>query len=549
MNDSVVDSVVRRYDEARMHRQPFDADWTSIRDYVRPVTVAFNHTTGQFTSVRPETMYDGTASDALGELAAALHSYLSSAAERWFELQIHGVPKNQLSFDELQWLEAATNIIYAYYQRDDCNVNAALHEVYLDLGSYGTASVCQEWDATVQGLIFTAEPLAHSYFLENSKGRVDTMFNVRSWTLRQVEQEFGMLPKKLMEMGNGSRDKMVEVLRYVGPRQDAAPGASPTRMAYRSLWICLTTKEVLMESGYETFPYSVPRWTKLAGEFYGRGPARQCLPDIKMLNAMERTLLKAGQKMVDPPLVLANEGFMLPIRTSPGSLIFKEDEERSITPLEFKGNLPWGEDKADQKRDFIRRCFYNDWIRREKKKREQSATEIVDDRDEMLRLFSPIFGRITNELHGPMIARSYYLLNRQGRIPPAPPGLMARGATLTVGYSSAASRAQMGSVANQISQFLQDIIPLVQVDPNILDAVNMDTVTQELAIARGAPRTILRSPDELKQLRASKQQAQSAQQAAQVAEPASKAIKNISDAQQAGGLGGLSGMLPGMMGQ
>lgn len=534
MNDPRVDMIMKRYDDAKAKRQPFDADWNSIRDFVRPITVSFNQMTGQFTSVRPEMMYDGTAGDALEELAAAIHSYTSNAAERWFELQVHGVPKNKLDHDQLQWLEDATNIIYAYYQREDCNVNAALHEIYLDLGSYGTASLNQEWDKTTGGLVFTAVPLAYSYFLENSKGRVDTMFNSRSWTIRQIEQEFGKTTPELMKQSN--KDKSVEVIHYVGPRADKVVGASPTRMPYMSIWLCVSTKEVIHESGYETFPYHVPRWTKLSGEFYGRGPARRCLPDIKMLNAMEKTILKAGQKKVDPPLVLANEGFLLPIRTSPGSLIFKEDEEREITPLEFTGDMPWAEEKAEQKRNFIRRCFYNDWIRRDAKDRE-TATGVTDSRDEMLRLFSPIFGRITNELHGPMISRSYYLLDSKGKIPPAPESMSDM--KLTIGYSSLVARAQMGATAMQIAQFLQDIIPLAQVDPNAMDAVDMDMVVQELAIARGAPRTILRSPEALEEMRGAKQQAQAAQQAANIAEPASKAIKNISDAQASGALEGL----------
>lgn len=524
----VVDYALKRFEDAKAKRSPFDGDWNSIRDFIRPISVIFNQQTGQYVTVRPETMFDGTAADALEELAAALHSYLSSPSERWFELQIEGVPREKLSSEELMWLDEAADVIYAYYQREDSNINGAFSEVYLDLGSYGTAVMAQEWDRDINGLIFSAKPLPHAYILENSKGRVDTIFFVRSWTIRQVKQEFGYLPPELQKIDN--EDRQVEVLHAVFPRTDKLTGASPTRMPFASMWICLSTKELLLESGYETFPYSVPRWTKLSGEFYGRGPARRCLPDIKMLNQMERTILKAGQKMVDPPLILSNEGWLLPIRTSPGGLIFKEDEERTIEPLKIEGNLPWGEEKAEQKRDFIRRCFFNDWIRREKKKREQSAHEIMDDRDEMLRLFAPIFGRITTEMHGPLVTRSYHILNSKGKIPQAPESLSGR--RLAVGYTSAASRAQLLAKAGTISQFIQDLIPLAQVSADILDAVDMDAVAQQLAIARGAPRAIMRSPEDLAKLREQKNQMNQMAQMAQIAEPASKAIANISKAQQ-----------------
>lgn len=527
-----IQHMLTRFEDAKAKRAPFDGDWNSIRDFVRPISVAFNNTTGQFTSVRPETMFDGTACNALEELASALHTYMTNPAERWFELQIQGRHSTTLEFEELQWLEDATNAIYAAYRREDCNLNASLHEAYLDLGSFGAATISQEWDKDINGIIFQAKPLAHTYVLENSKGRVDTIFFQTTWSLRQIKQEFGEnLPPKLNQIKG--EDKPIEVLHVVCPRTDKNVGASPTRKPFCSMWICLTTKELLLESGYDTFPYHVPRWTKLAGEFYGRSPARTCLPDIKMLNTMERTILKAGQKHVDPPLVLANEGFLLPIRTSPGALIFKEDEEREITPLKLEGNLPWAEDKAEQKRDFIRQCFYNDLIRREKKKREQSATEVMDDRDEMLRLFAPTFGRLSVELLGPMIVRSYYLLNERRLIPPAPESLA--GNKLSIGYTSPAARAQMNSTAVQISQYLQDLVPLAQVDPSILDAVDMDAVAQQLALARGTPRSILRSPESLAKLREDKKQLQAMQAAAEIAEPASNAMKNVAQAQQLGG--------------
>lgn len=520
--------IMNRFEDAKAKRSAFDGDWNSIRDFVRPISVAFNQTTGQFVSVRPETMFDGTAADSLESLASALHSNLTNPAERWFELQVEGKHRTALEFDELAWLEEATNVIYAHYMREGCNFTGSMPEIYMDLGSFGSACLSQEWDPEASGLLFQAKPLAHSYVLENSKGQVDTIFFQHTWSLRQVKQEFGrVLPPKLMQI-NGE-DKPIDMLHCVYPRTDKVPGMSPSRKKFASLWISLTTKEIVSESGYDTFPYSFPRWTKLAGEFYGRSPARKCLPDIKMLNKMEQTVLKAGQKQVDPPLVLANEGFMLPIRTAPGSLIFKEDEERQITPLEFRGNLPWAEEKAEQKREFIRRCFYNNLIERFKKNREQSAREVVDDRDEMLRQFAPILGRLAMELLGPTITRSYYLLNQHGKIPQAPESLS--GARLSIGYTSPASRALLGASAMQIAAYLQDLIPLAQVDPSIMDAVDLDKVAEQLAIARGTPRTILRSPEERAKIREAKQQMQVATQAAQIAEPAAKAIKDISQAQ------------------
>jgi hypothetical protein len=263
------------------------------------------------------------------------------------------------------------------------------------------------------------------------------------------------------------------------------------------------------------------------------------LPDIKMINSMERTLLKAGQKVVDPPLQATDEGFLLPIRTEPGAIIFREAGTEPIEPLLTQANLPWGLEQANQKREFIEKCFYSEWIKMRKENVEMTAYEVADRREEKLRLMAPMLGRLVSELHGPMIQRSYMLLNQHRRIPPAPASLS--GKFMKVEYMSAASRAQTGVKAVSMGRYIQELLPAAQVNPEVMDVVNWDKYARELAKARGTPVIILRSDQEIQDLRQARGQQQAAQQIAQVAEPASKAVKNLADAQSKGG-GGIPGL-------
>ena len=543
MTDPIADFVCARFDKMRSIRAPFETDWQDVRYYVRPITQFASFAPQlQFYTVMPETMYDGTAPEALEQLASALHSYLSNPAERWFEIQLEG--NNQYTEDPnvLDWLQQVSDIIYTAYQREGSMLNLALHEAYMDLGSFGTCVLNQEWDEKDQGIIFAARPLQMCYFTEDSRGRVDSVVRYFAWSVRQLEQEFGELPAGVIKYAD-DKDKLIDVLHWVGPRKDRDTSKKNAKnKPICSYWVSMTTHETLLESGYDTFPYHVSRWTKLAGEVYGRSPAKKCLPDIKMLNQMEKTIIKAGQKQVDPPLILRNDAFMLPIKTSPGSLIFKEDEDAQITPLETKGNLPWGEEKAEQKRKFIQGCFYADWIKMEKENVEMTAYEVQDRRDEKLRLLAPIFGRLVSELHGPMIVRSYSLLNDHGKIPPCPACI--KNTNLKVGYLSPAAMAQSGAKATVISRYLNDLAPLAQIDPSIMDAVDLDKTSQVLAVARGVPRTCLRGKEDLDKLRQQKQQAQQASQMAQTAEPISKSVKNLADASAKSPGGQIQNLMP-----
>ena len=449
----------------------------------------------------------------------------------------------------MQWLDDVADQIYAVYSNPNSNFNPTLHETYMDLGAFGTGVVFQEWDPDNQSIIFKSGILGECYFQENNNGFVDSIYQYKEWTGKELCQEFcrdtdtfegtdlwkqATLPENAF--------KRYRLIRAIFPRKDRMYGKLDAgNKAYASYYVAESTMDVLRVSGYDSFPAAVTRWVKISGETYGRGPGSKCLPDITSLQTMEKTLLKAGQKAVDPPLIIPDEGFMEPISTAPGSIIYKETGAEEIKSLDFKGNLNFGVEQCNQKRIYIKQCFHEDWFKRFRKNREQSATEVLDDRDEMLRFLAPMLGRQQTELLGPLIKRTYMLLNEHGMIPPAPDILKKR--KLEIIYISPAARAQQGVKADRMSRFIQDMIPLMQADPTVMDAVNKDNMVQIYATTRGVPRAILNSLKQIEAIRASRAQQQQAAQVAQTAEPASKSVLNLAQAQAATGGGSPGGPL------
>ena len=67
------------------------------------------------------------------------------------------------------------------------------------------------------------------------------------------------------------------------------------------------------------------------------------LPDVKMVNLMSKTIIQAAQKQIDPPLLVPDDGFILPVRTQPGGLNFYRAGSRdTITPLNTGANINIG---------------------------------------------------------------------------------------------------------------------------------------------------------------------------------------------------------------
>ncbi len=510
-------------------RSDWDSLWQELKDLVRPDTADFGVSGSRTADVRRK-IYDGTAPWALEQLSAGLHSYLTSPVDRWFSIGVAGVPYEQLDFVAKGWLEYVADTLYAQFSNPFASFNPSLHETYLDLGTFGTA-VVYEWRDPASGeLMFRAYPLADCWILEDSNGVVDTVHRRIRWTVRQIEQEFGALPEKLKKM---KPEDKVWCIHAVYPRGDRLPGRlDPKNKRYASAYVCKDTEETLHEGGYDWMPYHVPRWSKLAGECYGRSPALSVMPEIRMVNAMSKTLIVAAQKIVDPPLVVPDDAFLLPIRQTPGALNYARPGTEEVRPLISGGRIDIGMDMIEQRRETIRRGFYVDWLVRPTKKERQTAQEIMDDRNQMLSMMAPIVGRLQAELLGPLIRLSYQLLARSGVFPPMPASL--DGAELELAYVSPAAKAQSTVRGQGVLSYVQQVTQLLPVMPNLLDSINEDGLNAEIADLTDVPRRVLNDPKTAAAKRQQREQQQALSQATEVAPAAAKTAKDLAQARQMG---------------
>lgn len=544
MENSTAKVVLSEFDQLKNDRYGYHQDWRDITSLVRPNTTDFDTRAVTKGESRTLDAYDGTARNALSDMASGLQSFLTNPQDRWFSLGLEGVTAEEIDHDTSVWLDRVTTLLYSVYSDPKSNHQHSIQECYLDLGSLGTGSVNQEMrNGTI---VFRADDLASYCVRESVDGLIDTKFTESVMTARQLRQRFGdsgITSSMNEKIRDGKESHRFGIVHAVYPNTDRTHGlTNQTNMKFASIWVCKDTKEVIHKSGYKSFPFHVPRWRNRAGEVYGRSPAHDCLPDIRVLNRMELTNLKAGQKAVDPPLLLPNDGFLLPFSTAPGAINYVESNEpgKAVYALRFEGNLPVGLEMAEQKRAFVKHCFMADLFILELKRAEMTATEVQDRREEQLRRLAPVLGKVTRELLSPMIHRTYELLRDQGRLPFPPPTL--EGKTLSIEYESPATRAQKAIPALEMQRYLEGIIPLAQISPDIMDAIDTDQYAIELARMRGVNPKIIRPIEAIMEMRKARAQAEQMSQMASVAEPASKAIKNLADANEAGG----AAMIPGL---
>jgi hypothetical protein len=269
---------------------------------------------------------------------------------------------------------------------------------------------------------------------------------------------------------------------------------------------------------------------KVAGDMYGYSPGVIMLPDIKMLNAITKTVIKGAQKIVDPPLIMPHDGFLLPLRTVPGGINYRlsGSPQDRIEPLETRANIPVGREMQNDLRESINRGFFVDLFLTLADRRNMTATEVSERVQEKMLLLGPALGRLQSELLDPIITRTFNILLRKGVFLPPPEVL--QGQDIVVEYVSPLALAQKGEQVQSTGQFLTMVSGLAQVKPDALDLINEDGVVLETANIFGVKPTMINDPETVAAIREQRaQQAQAAQQMA-MAREVSEIAKNASDA-------------------
>lgn len=532
---SKVDIVVRRYEKLKGARANWDSHWQEVADYVIPkkddIFVKQRNVGGE--KKGNVKVYDATAIHSNELLASALHGMLTNPSVQWFELSMDDDELND-DYDVKLWLQQTALQIHQVL--NNTNFQTEIHEVYLDLGSFGTAVLRVEEDDDLD-VVFNSRPINEAYLEESSKGLVNGIFREYVLTGRQLLEEFPEANFGEFEMHSIKKDldKEHDILHAVFKRADDELGkeVGPKGMDYASFHILLGMKVLLKESGFAEFPYITPRWTKISGEVYGRSPAMKALSDIKMTNVMMQTIIRAAQKVTDPPLQVPDDGVTLPIRTVPGGTnYYRAGTKDRIEPLVTGARPDIGVDLLQMIQKRIRDAFFIDQLQLNEGP-QMTATEVLQRTEEKLRLLGPILGRQHYELLKPLVNRVYSILLRRGKIKPAPEKIQDK--TFEVRYSSMIARAQRSSEAENLNRIMALMGPIAQFDPGVLDNIDSDRILKYVASIYNVPQVIFRREEEKQAIRQQRQQAMQQAQAEQSALNQTQALEQASGAMRGQG--------------
>lgn len=515
-------------------RGVFNAQWDEVAKVVCPDAAKFSSSYNTQGQKNNQELYDATGVHANELLASGFYSMLTSPSQKWFEITTNNHELNKEREVQL-WLAEVSRRMYYEIQRPQTNFATSMHEVYHSLGAFGNGILFVTENRQLNALQFNSLPLQECYFFEGQNGRVDTLYRKYQRTAFQLVNTFGYnkvskdTQKKFDD--NNLADK-VDVLHIIEP-------SAGKNKPYSSIYVELAAEHILSEGGFEEQPFMIGRFYKTSYEVYGRGPGSSALSDLKMLQQIEKTVLRGAQKVVDPPLLVPDQGFIGDIRAFPGGISYFRSgvsADDRIMPLQTGGNPALGEEIAQGYRDRVREMFYVDKLQLNEGP-QMTATEVIQRNEDRLRLLGPVTGRVQAELLGPCLQRVFGLLMRAGRLPEAPEVFADPSIKLKIVYQSPMMKAQEQTEANGLLRVTQLISPFMSIDPAVMDVFNSEAIARGMGEMYSINPEYFRSNKEVQALRDQRAQAQQAQAQTEALRNGGAGLKDM--AQGMAALGGL----------
>lgn len=407
--------VMARASRAFSTKAVFDQSLEDVWEYILP----FRKPAGSDTqgARRGRRAYDGTAIKSAFRFAGRMQKDLLPPFQRWFNLTPGPLIKDPTQKKQVaDALNDTTEIVAAVFNKG--GFHTACHEMFLDLVGGTGALLVLEGDDDDELVQFIAVPAAEIALEEDGRGKVKGIYWAKRYEAMDLEDtwpqgEFSAKIKKRIKdaIKTGSSD-LIKVTQ-------ATVREGKVWMHY-----CFAEDEAkaFAEQKFNTCPYITPRFFKVPGETYGRGPAHLAAPTVASLNkAMELHLRAAAMALVGVWTRTSDLAFNPDMsRLAPGSTIAVARNGgplgKSLDKLPLPGEFDLSSFVQSDLREATRDLMFDQALPPDTGA-VKSATEIVE---KMKRLGEDLFGaygRLALEIVEPLVVRVLDILATEGVLP------------------------------------------------------------------------------------------------------------------------------------
>ncbi len=523
-NIGKIDQALRRWEEAKSQRLPYEADWRYIARWCAPDKLAAGY--------KPEGsnlthyLHDMSAVDAGERSAALLFGYLFGGREPFAVPRLQG--RDKTSYAENVWLDTVRDTMHSVFRSGDVTFRAAMMQTVFDQIMFGTGNM---WAGAGLGQLpqYKSTPLWDFWVIFGDNGKPEMCF--RRFRLSASAAFRKWQHPKLAKIATKSPGLRLTFLSAVWQRTGGRRGAPALNKPFLEYVIGLDDKIFLEESGYDYMPFAVGRFHTRPGDVYGIGSGHKAAPKAYWMNRLYAATASGAEKSIDPPVWDMSNGAFPDHDRRAGAVNMGTFEALGFSnirevfqTLPPSGDLRAGEAMLNMAKNDIREAFYIDWMMDRSGAGQRTATEVLDQRDLRFKSLSGFTADTENNLAGPIIDITFRKLEEYGAFPPMPESL--RGDVLDFEFRSPLSAAMDQGDVESIIRSLELARNIGELDPSVIDNIDGDAMYRQGVGDYGMKRTLNRSPEDVDDIRQAREEAAKAQEEAQAAGQAAAALRD-----------------------
>lgn len=525
--------ILERAQSLESQRSPWLSLWSTVQKYISTYELDLSGKQKNRIAIN-NALFDGRPVTASRIFANGFTGNITPRGAPWFGLKLPDPNANRKPRVK-EFLKAQEEYFYSRFESS--NFYESMFVLVKNAADYGTGAQYVALDPKTNAIRFMNLPLGSYTIDEDEFGEVDTLFRTFTMQNRNILKKWPGISGKTKADLEQAKFAWSEVIHATFPREDYTHGDKSNRnMPWASVYLLKAYNEVISESGFESFPYVVWRYTKEAGHAYGLGPGLESARDAQMLQQAARTTVRAAHMATDPPVIL-DENFRGTEELFPGGRNFARSGWIPPTALNIAGTYPIGKDREDQLRRAIDEHYSVDFfLMLAQADRQMTAQEVMERQAEKAAVLSTIIGRFSSEVLDRTFDRIWELDLAAGNIVIEDDDQDIMGADVKVDYSGPLAQIQKRYHQTQgLSQFLNGTLPLAQFNPGILDKLDFDKILDSQADAYKIAPGVVRDDKQTQKIREQKAQAEAAmmqkaqadQALAQMTEVAQKANQPV----------------------
>lgn len=419
MDKPTIKKLKALHKRALAKRESWEAGYQECYDYCLPGRQSFFQRNLTDDAVE---IFDETAVIGVQEFASRMQAGLVPNYSKWVKLEAgHAIPDEQKAEVNAQ-LEKVTDTFFEYLHAS--NFSEEAHESLIDI-ALGTAAMEVLEGDSISPLVFATTPLTELALDCGPRDELDTYFRARKMHCSMIERTYpgakvpDDLKKQLCsESEKDLDDPKINVVSCVYRDHDIEneyvyhaavylPDIDEERgvLKYKRL------------TGRGSNPHIGYRWSKVAGEAWGRGPLFNLMPAIRVANLVTQLTLENAELEIAGLYTYEDDGVINAdtVRLRPGTLIPVAPGSSGIQRFSGSSNFNVGDLILSRLKEDIRKGLYNETLG-STENTPMSATEVAQRMADLSRQIGSAFGRLQVEFVNAVIDRVLYILRRRGLV-------------------------------------------------------------------------------------------------------------------------------------